>query len=617
MTGADTLRQSRKSRLAAIVARTSREALPLTPGRPAAPARGTRRQADEPSNAKPFQPGNKEDGLHAVPPDIASDVGKDNGLDLGQQLDPKKAYSRLKDRIRRADGMDPPPPATGEERGEADAQVAEAEAKKRGESMRTHALAEAKKHGFGEAEAGRHADASAKRHGDAYAEARKAGKKHAEAMKHADGVAMAYHKAYAEARKAGTDEEEAKKAAEGAAAKHHADMMPPKPAGDPPPQFGEGEGAAEADMVDDAEAEERAEAEELARAMDEVMGEETAEEQAGGELPPQFAGELPPQFGEETAEDNAEAEDTATAGDDGVPPEEKREDAKDAEWMEMMTEGEVAARQGSFPIHLYLVGGLLADNPHYVVLVDGHAYGEIAYADQPGEKTAEFKKMFCEAEAYADTIEKCVRKYGIKKTMTMAHGRVYAAKVSKSKLAKQLRAEILAELEGKHREKLATVKDQFADWFAVALEAYNKGVLTRGEGHAIKEELVKQLSAARIHPQKAIEMIEASFRSGGRRFSTVVAARAAEWMAAPREHQASVIAEVRGADHHVPVVASAEQIASDNVRELAMGSLPITSLGAAGVTPRDQAERYAALDPGMADLAVRGKQAVRGLLRRG
>jgi hypothetical protein len=571
--GADQLRQSRKNRLAAL-ASASQKTL--------------RRATEEAANEnKPFAAGDKEDGLHAVPDDIASDVGKPIGVDLGTQLTPvTSAYARLRQKLRAQAGLtrrateqaadeNPFPPKKATEYGDANPFPSK-----------------------------KSADDPEKLEGTESADANPFPPK--KATEYGDALPYQAPKAAASRRRR-------------LATEQAMDSMPPMTSG-------------EEDVLNEHA---DAETDELVKAMEDAMAEaqqaqntyggeegpehemketpaEETKEHAGGDFPP------PPVTATEQGalpDDLQQAEEYSGAEGDGVPPPAVRDEKKDAEWMEMMSEDDLGGeeKKASFALQLHLANAD-SEDPHYVLLANGHAFGEIHFKDQPGPLSAEYKQMFVDAATYADTMDQCVRKFGLRETMKRSFGKFYAARVSKSALAKKIRAEVTAEITEKNREKLATVKDRFADWFSVALEAFNKGILTRGEGHPVKEEMVKQLAAAKIHPQRAIDMIEAAFRAGGRRFSSNVAARAAEWMAAPAEHQAAIVREVRGADHHVPVIASSEEIVDENVRNLAMGSVPITSLGVN--TPRGQAERYASIDPEMAEAAARGKAVVKALRRR-
>lgn len=267
---------------------------------------------------------------------------------------------------------------------------------------------------------------------------------------------------------------------------------------------------------------------------------------------------------------------------EGQPAPSAIEEEKDQAYAEMMGEEEMEPAEGKpYTLGLFLKNASAklkagSEGPFYTVEINGHAVGEIHLSDIPHANVV--AQQFLDENSYGASFARAVKSLGFRKAMQRARGRILRARLGKTKLAAQIRAEVTTSLESDHRRRAAKLRDDYVSKMNVSAQALNKGILHDQKVHPLKEALVKVMaSELKIHPARALPVIDAAFAEGFLATFDQIAAKAEELLSAPAEFYAAYEKEVRAsAPRPTQDIPSVSQ-PFDRMANLVAGSMPLVA----------------------------------------
>jgi hypothetical protein len=213
-------------------------------------------------------------------------------------------------------------------------------------------------------------------------------------------------------------------------------------------------------------------------------------------------------------------------------------------------------------------GQATAEDPHYVLFADGNPVASVHFSDQ---NLQGHEAMFTRP-SYPERIKEGIKRFGVAETFKQIKARYYSATAFKGDVAKHVKADVQKKLEAERREKLAELKDHFLNTTALVLEGSVKNYW--GE-NPLKEALQAHIVSLGVDENRAIDLIEASWKDAASDYFEVVVNKADELMGAHPEvlrHHASEISNMKWRhpgyepeDDSIPVAGSNQRRGFANV----------------------------------------------------
>lgn len=183
------------------------------------------------------------------------------------------------------------------------------------------------------------------------------------------------------------------------------------------------------------------------------------------------------------------------------------------------------SRLASYDLSLFGAG---QQNPHWLVLADGHPVAEIQYADQ--DSSACPRDLF-ESDNYGSAVVQALGQEEPAKILSSMKARVYASSVAKSDAYAAVKQEVTAAADSQVRMARAELRDNMMNVLGLVLKAQTKNLLAND----LKAEFFDQLANVGVDERTATFAIENAWKKAASTYFQACFKQAEEWMDLPQE----------------------------------------------------------------------------------
>jgi hypothetical protein len=175
-------------------------------------------------------------------------------------------------------------------------------------------------------------------------------------------------------------------------------------------------------------------------------------------------------------------------------------------------------------VHMTLFGEDAGSAPYWNIDIKGTPVARVLLSDQP--KPDEIRAVFCSADYYKG-VSGAIAKVGLKPVLKQIKARVWANRVEKTRLAKDIRAKVEAAAQARVVATTKNLMRSLLNCTAIVCAGMDKNFYKEA-GNPLKEALWSELYSFGITNPAPI--IEAAFKKGSTKYFETVLSKAVEYM---------------------------------------------------------------------------------------
>lgn len=197
-------------------------------------------------------------------------------------------------------------------------------------------------------------------------------------------------------------------------------------------------------------------------------------------------------------------------------------------------------------------------DPYWNIDIGGVPVARVCLKDQ--EKAEEIRKVFCSSDYYKG-VSGAIAKVGVKPVLKQIKAKLWANEVAKTKLAKDIKAEVSAEAQRRVRATTQNLMKDLLNRIAIVCAGMDKNFY-KDVGNPLKEALWGEMHQYGV-PNPS-PMIEAAFRKGSTKYFQTVISKAVEYL----EFEPRALDQIKATIGEMDVMPAGDDNVGDEIPEI-------------------------------------------------
>lgn len=201
-----------------------------------------------------------------------------------------------------------------------------------------------------------------------------------------------------------------------------------------------------------------------------------------------------------------------------------------------------------------------AENPFYVMLIDGTPVARVALQDQ--ENAAGLKDTFVSPQ-YADSVATAVKNSPLKEVLDSIKAKTYVAMVETLDVVTKKVAEERKKIEEEAKTRTEGFVTALLETSGIVIEAGLKNFIVH---NPVKAALVERIHASGVDEMAAVKIVEDSWRAAGKETLASIFETSQKWMSYTPEAMAEIVEAVGISPYRDPMDAAGSHVTAAEER---------------------------------------------------